>query len=213
MPATGRPAAGRFELVVLVASAGGVEALGSVLTGLPPAFPTPVLVVQHGLRRPVGQQVLASVLAYRSGLHVRYADDGQSVTRPGVTVVPTGMTGRADQGRLHLVDDEDRRPADALLRSLGPAVGRAMIAVVLTGHGEDGSVGARVVKRHGGRVIVQDPSTARAASMPTAALATGCVDFAVPLERIPAAIVALTMAPGGAEMLAVPTPSWARLLA
>jgi two-component system chemotaxis response regulator CheB len=49
------------------------------------------------------------------------------------------------------------------------------------------------------------------AGMPSNAIATGCVDFVLPLERIAAALVALTMAPGGAELLAVPTPSWAQL--
>lgn len=75
----------------------------------------------------------------------------------------------------------------------------------------DGTRGVRAIKRNGGRVLVQDPSTARAASMPSSAIATGCVDFVLPLARIGPALIALTMAPGGADLLAVPTPSWARL--
>jgi two-component system chemotaxis response regulator CheB len=75
----------------------------------------------------------------------------------------------------------------------------------------DGAVGARALKRRGGRLLVQDPATARAASMPASTLATGCVDFVLPLPRIAPALIALTMAPGGAELFAVPTPSWAVL--
>jgi two-component system, chemotaxis family, protein-glutamate methylesterase/glutaminase len=45
--------------------------------------------------------------------------------------------------------------------------------------------------------------------MPTAAMATGCIDFVIPLDRLGAALIALTMAPGGADLLAVPSPAWA----
>jgi two-component system, chemotaxis family, protein-glutamate methylesterase/glutaminase len=69
----------------------------------------------------------------------------------------------------------------------------------------------RVVKQHGGRVLVQDPAAARAASMPSHAISTGCVDFVLPLERIASALVTLTMAPGGAELLSVPVAPWAQL--
>jgi two-component system chemotaxis response regulator CheB len=68
-----------------------------------------------------------------------------------------------------------------------------------------------LVKRHGGRVLAQDPATARAASMPSSAIATGCVDFVLPPHRLAAALTALTMAPGGASLLAVPVPHWACL--
>jgi two-component system chemotaxis response regulator CheB len=86
-----------------------------------------------------------------------------------------------------------------------------MIAVVLTGMLDDGARGVRAVKRHGGRVLVEDPQTARASSMPAHAIATGCVDFTLPNHRIAAALLTLAVAPGGAELFAVPTPAWASL--
>jgi two-component system, chemotaxis family, protein-glutamate methylesterase/glutaminase len=86
-----------------------------------------------------------------------------------------------------------------------------MIGVVLTGMLKDGTKGVRAVKRHGGRVLAQDPATARASGMPSSAIATGCVDFVLPMHRIAPALVALTMAPGAAELLTVPTPPWASL--
>jgi two-component system, chemotaxis family, protein-glutamate methylesterase/glutaminase len=66
-------------------------------------------------------------------------------------------------------------------------------------------------ERGGGRVLIEDPRTARASSMPAHALATGCVDFALPRHRLAAAIIALALAPGGADLFTVPTPAWATL--
>jgi hypothetical protein len=68
---------------------------------------------------------------------------------------------------------------------------------VLTGLLRDGAQRIRAIKRRGGRVLVQDPTAARAAGMPSAIIATGCVDFVLPLDRIAPALVALTIAPGG----------------
>lgn len=64
----------------------------------------------------------------------------------------------------------------------------------------------RTVKAHGGRVLVQDPATALAPDMPTAALATGCCDFALPPGATADALTALVMAPGAAELFRVPVP-------
>lgn len=199
-----------FDVVVLAASLGGVSAIGSVLSGLPATFPTPVLVVQHGRRRP-HQNEFARALGRRCALPVQLVCDGQPLTVPGVNVVPTGTTATVTDHRVRLTDEPSRRPADALMTSLAPVIGRRALAVVLTGRLDDGAVGARAIKRHGGRVLAQEPRTAQAGDMPTRALATGCVDFALDLEHIPAALISLAMAPGAADMLTVPTPSWARL--
>jgi two-component system chemotaxis response regulator CheB len=69
----------------------------------------------------------------------------------------------------------------------------------------------RAIKRNGGRVLAEDPRTAQASSMPAHAIATGCVDFALPNRRLAPALITLTLAPGGADMFAVPTPAWATL--
>jgi two-component system chemotaxis response regulator CheB len=103
----------------------------------------------------------------------------------------------------------EMRPGDALLRSSADTT--PTVAVILTGSLADGAEGCRAVKRAGGRVLVQDPAAARASSMPANAIATGCTDFVLPLEKISAALLALTTAPGAAELLTVPLPPWARL--
>jgi two-component system, chemotaxis family, protein-glutamate methylesterase/glutaminase len=202
----------RFEVVTMVASLGGLAAVTEVLRALPADFPPRVLITQHGRSEP-GPNRLARLLASVTALPVDTATTGSELADgPGVTVIPNGHCATVDEARsVSLSQVEPRHCGDVLLASLAPVLGPAAIAVVLTGMLDDGARGVRAIKRHGGRVFVQDPATAQAPGMPSAALATGCVDFALPLHRIAQALVSLTMAPGGAELLTVPTPAWARL--
>lgn len=200
-----------FGLIVMVASLGGLESVSTVLTGLPARFPVPILLLQHGRRRD-GQELLAPLLQRRSGLPVRTGEDGAPADQRGVTVVPRGQTATLDERhRLALSGTDGVGSGDALLTSAAAVAGPGAIGVVLTGLLHDGANGVRAIKRAGGRVLAEDPRTARAGSMPSSAIATGCVDFVLPRTRLAAALVALTVAPGGADLFAVPTPAWASL--
>jgi two-component system chemotaxis response regulator CheB len=200
-----------LELVVVVASLGGAESAATVLGGLPDDFPVPVVLLQHGTPGATCD-ALVSLLQRRTDLPVRVAREQDTASGPGVVVIPHGFSATVDpQGRIVLVPAARGTGGDALLRSAAEAVGAGVVGVVLTGLLRDGTEGVRAVKRNGGRVLVEDPSSARAGAMPSSALATGCVDFALPKDRIASALVALTLAPGGAELFAVPTPSWASL--
>jgi two-component system, chemotaxis family, protein-glutamate methylesterase/glutaminase len=202
----------RFELVVIVASLGGLEAISTVLAGLPGSFAVPLLVVQHGRRTQDRDRQSWLLLGRRTTLPVRTAQQGLWVGAPGVTVIPGGSTATLDEAhRLHLTDADGLGGGDTLLSSAAAAAGSAVIGIVLTGMLRDGTEGVRAIKRHGGRVLAQDPATARARGMPSSAIATGCVDVVLPLHRIAPALVALIMAPGGADLFSVPTPPWARL--
>lgn len=201
----------RFEAVVVVASLGGLAAFSAILRGLPHGFATPILVALH--RRPVGRlpDPLVSVLQRYTSLEVRAARDGDALA-PGVTLVPGGHVATLDDGRRLRVDERDGLAVgDATMTSAAERLGAATIGVVLTGRLRDGTAGARAIKRRGGRVLAEDPTTARAPDMPTNAIATGCVDFVLPLARIAPALVTLSMAPGGADMFVVPTPPWGRM--
>lgn len=205
--------AGEFNIVVVVASLGGLPVLTTLLRGLPGTFPVPMLIVSHRPRQRPDR--LAMLLQRETSLSVRTGAPGLSAWAPGITVIPGGESATlTSDGQL------SPRPStgpqnlggDVLLASAATAArpGHA-IGVILSGMLHDGSQGIRVVKRNGGRVLAQDPATARAPSMATSAIATGCVDYALPPDRLAAALVALTMAPGGASLLAVPTPHWAGL--
>ncbi|GHG03944.1 MULTISPECIES: chemotaxis protein CheB [Amycolatopsis] len=131
---------------------------------------------------------------------------------PGGTVIPTGYAAALEPDRtVTMIDGDPFRSGDLFLTSLAATLGPAAIAVVLTGMLDDGAQGVRAIKRRGGRVRVQDPKTARAPGMPSSAMPTGCVDLVLPLDRLAACLVDLTMAPGGADLLTVPMPPWAQL--
>lgn len=200
-----------FRLIAVAASLGGLEAMTRITRRLPPEFATPVILVQHGRpRRTVDR--LPELLGRNSRQPVRSAEDGASAYRPGITVVPRGYDAVLDeQHRFRLTESDGIGDADRLFRSVADAVGPAAIGVVLTGMLHDGADGIRAIKARGGRGLAQDPQTARAGAMPSHALATGCVDFALSADRIADALIALTMAPGGADLFRVPTPHWARL--
>lgn len=200
-----------FGRVVVVASLGGLAAITTVLARLPGCYETPVVVLQHRRQTAEEHDSLATILAYRTELPVRVAEHGAPVDQLGVTVVPPQTAATVDGwDRWSLAaDTTTMRPGDALLSS--SARRTPTIAVVLTGSLSDGADGCRAVKRHGGRVLAQDPATAKASSMPANAIATGCADFVLPPERLASALLALTTAPGAAELLTVPLPPWARL--
>jgi two-component system chemotaxis response regulator CheB len=95
------------------------------------------------------------------------------------------------------------RFADLLMTEAAQAFGARLVAVVLSGALDGGARGIQAVKVNGGRVLVQDPLSAAAQSMPRAALATGCADFALPPESLGDALVALCAAPGAADLFRV----------
>lgn len=200
-----------FDLVVVAASQGGRAAYQRILAALPPEFPAAVIVLQH---RAVRQRdVLAGLLARGTGLAVEPAQAGARPQAGTVYVAPAGrQLLLTPEGSFTLADPRTSWPlADPLLTSAAAACGPRMIAVVVSGRLRDGAGGVQAVKRAGGRVLVQDQGTAECFGMPSAAIATGCVDFVLPVEIIGPALVALVMTPGAAAWLRVPVPSWAPL--
>jgi two-component system, chemotaxis family, protein-glutamate methylesterase/glutaminase len=186
-----------FEVVALVASAGGLPALSKVLSHLPADFPAAVVIVQH--LDPNRPSLLAKLLGQHCALPVREASHGDRL-RPGVVFVgPPGhhlLVGAG--GVLALTSTQpvhySRPSADTLLESVAKAFGPRAIAVVLSGAGSDGSDGVRALKGMGGTVIAQDRPTSVSFGMPGAAIHTGCVDAILPLGEIAPALVNLVTA-------------------
>jgi two-component system chemotaxis response regulator CheB len=176
--------------VVIAASFGGVTAAKSVLSALPADFPLPILLVQH---RHGNADLLAPILAQHTALSVAEPRDGETLRPGAVFVLPADRQASLDtEHRLRFMPAVRCR-ADPILESAAFAFGDGVTAVILTGKLNDGSAGVRAVKRRGGRVLAQDEETCEAFGMPGAAIATGCVDFVLPLQTIPAALIALTM--------------------
>lgn len=183
-----------FDLVVVAASAGGIAALSKLFAGLPADFPVPMVVVQH--LDPRHRSLLAEVLARRTPLRVQQVRDGEKLQAGGIYIAPPDnhVLANAD-GTVALTQSElvhfVRPSADLLFESAAGAYRDRVVAVVLTGTGSDGSMGVRAVKAVNGTVIVQDPADAEFDGMPKAAVATGEVDFVLPLAEIPIALVTL----------------------
>jgi two-component system chemotaxis response regulator CheB len=196
------------DLVVVLASYGGVAAGQRVFGGLPAEFPAPILLVQH---RHGGADFLAPIVARRTPLVVADGVHGELPRRGTIHVLPADRQTTLDaEGRLTL-GPAGHCHGDALLESVAPVYGRRAIAVILTGRLQDGAAGVRAVKRHGGRVIAQDQETSAAFAMPAAAIATGCVDFVLPLSAIAPALVSLAMVPGAADLFRVRRNPWANV--
>ena len=183
----------RYGLVAIAASAGGFTALQSLLSSLPRNLPVPVAVVLHRARRQ--EDLLPLVLGRSSVLPVRLVEPGQPVQPGTVYLAPADA---------HLVVARDRRfgvvdgkrirhvfsSANPLFTTAADVLG-PVIGVVLTGMGRDATDGVQAVKQAGGTVIAQDEATSEWFSMPRSAIATGAVDFVLPLDRIGAKLLEL----------------------
>jgi len=177
---TRRPA---VELVVLLASAGGLEALSIVLHALPTEFSAAVVVQQHlgGL-----SSVLPTILGRQTSHRVTWAQDGQAVLPGQVVVCPPGKHLELmpdGHCRLREMEALGERRFDVLLASVAKSYGARSVAVVLSGSGQDGAVGTVAMKRAGAIIIAQSPDTALYSSLPLAAARAGA-DLVLPIYEI-----------------------------
>lgn len=207
--AAGSAAPGSVELVVVAASFGGIAAIREVLSGLPECFPAPVVVVQH--QAATAPVELAPLFQRHTELRLMVA---RADVRPHAGTVYFAGAGRqlvlSSSGRFAFDAARNGRcRADPLLYTAAETYRDGVLAVILTGRLDDGAAGAVAVKAAGGRVIAQDRTTSAAFEMPAAAIATGCVDFVLPLSSIPAALVTLAMVPEAAPLFRVSRAPWA----
>ena len=195
-PLTGRgdSASKPFDVVALASSAGGLTALSTVLGALPGNFPVAVVIVQH--LDPRHRSLMADILSRRTPLKVKQAEEGETL-RPGTVYVapPDRHLLVNSDGTLSLTQSMlvrfVRPSADLLFESVAASYRDRAIAVVLSGSGSDGAMGAQAIKKMGGTVIAQDEATAEFPGMPSAVIKTRSVDFILPLHEIAPALVAL----------------------
>ena len=186
----GAPAA----LVAVAASTGGPAALQRLLSELPGDFPAPVLVVQH--ITPGFAAGLAAWLNTACSLHVKVAEHGEPLAPHTAYLAPDGrhlgVLGRAAVALADAPPVGGFRPSGTFLfESVARAFGPAVVAVILTGMGEDGVAGLRAVRQAGGRVLAQDEKSSVVFGMPGAAVAAGLADTVLPLDAISARLAQL----------------------
>jgi two-component system chemotaxis response regulator CheB len=180
------------DIVVIGASAGGVEAISALVAELPHNLRAAVLVVLHLAKT---RSVLPEILTRVGRLPAVHPTDGQTLHYGRIYVAPPDrhMTLEGDAIRLNSGPTENGvRPAvDPLFRSAARTFGSRVIGIVLTGSLDDGTAGLAAIKEAGGLAIVQDPREAFAPSMPRSAIENVRVDHVLPLREIPVMIATL----------------------
>ncbi len=189
-----RPARRGVSRALLIAtSTGGPRALATVVPGLPSPLGLGTMIVQH---MPAGFTAsLAARLDRASALNVREARGGESWDPTVALVAPGGRHLRLGPGGGAMLSDEDaigglRPRADLLIEDAAAKWGDRLTLVVLTGMGNDGLLGAREVKRRGGRVLVEAEQTCTVYGMPRAVAEAGLADEVVPIGEMAGAIAA-----------------------
>ena len=175
------------SIIVIGASAGGVDALGRLVSFFPPAFPAAVMIVLH--TAPHSPRVLAEIIGQYASIPVSYATQGEEVLLSHAYVAPPDrhliVTGAGRLGLDAGVKVRHSRPAvDRLFTSAAEFYGSRVVGVVLTGGDGDGTNGLRAIKKAGGLAIVQDPADAVAPGMPMSALERGHPDYCLTLNEI-----------------------------
>jgi two-component system, chemotaxis family, protein-glutamate methylesterase/glutaminase len=183
-----------YDLVAMLASAGGLSAFGEILGGLPDDFPCAIVVVQH--LEPRHRSLMADILSRRTRLRVKEAQEGDRLQPHTVYIAPPdyhllvnpgGTLSLSHSELVHFV----RPSGDLLFESVAASFRDRAIAVVLTGTGSDGAMGVQAIKKMGGTVIAQDEGSSEFFGMPGAAIKTKTVDFILPIDEIAGAIVTL----------------------
>ena len=195
------------RIVTIGASAGGLDAVRSLLAELPPDFSTPICIVIHMSSDSPG--VMAQILDRSSRLRVASACDACRLQPGHVYVAPPDRHLLVEPGRVRLTKgprEHGFRPAvDPLFRSAAQVYGPGAIGVVLTGNLDDGTAGLWTIKKLGGIAVVQDPAEALFPSMPRHALENVKADHVVRLSQLAPLLAELTTeAPLARESVDVP---------
>ena len=189
----GKNGSSRMRLVVIGSSTGGPQALQTVITGLPEHFPCPVVIVQH---MPAGfTNALAGRLDGVSKVKVCEAKNGDVLEAGCVYIAPGNyhlrILDEAAIRRIALSDEPpvgNHRPAVNVMYESVAHLGRDVVAVILTGMGNDGRDGLRKIKENGGYCIAQDEATCVVYGMPKSVIEAGLADEICPLPQIASAI-------------------------
>ncbi len=180
-----------IPVVGIGGSAGSLEAFKTFFTNMPVDSGAAFVVIQH--LAPTHESLLAELLAQHTRMRVTQACNASPIEPNCVYVIPPNQYLNIREGVLYLVEpaksERIRMPIDFFFRSLAEDRRERAICILFSGAGSDGTLGVRVIRGAGGLAIAQDPQTAQFSDMPRSAVETGLVDFVLPPERIPEALL------------------------
>ena len=175
------------ELVVIGASAGGVDALGFILPELPAGLPVPIAIVTH--LPPDRPSLLAEIFQAKCQVVIKEAEEGEPLEAGVVYFAAPDyhLLIESDHSVSLSVDDPvlfSRPSIDVLFESAAIAYGDRAVGILLSGANDDGARGLEAIQRGGGMTVVQDPQQAQVRYMPEQALAQGKIDEVLTLSQI-----------------------------
>jgi len=184
----------KINCVTVASSTGGPMALCHLCSALPENFPVPILLVQHNTSG--FDKSFVQWLNGYSHLKVQLAEEGTIPCGGNLYVAPTDKHIIINNSGIAFDDSEpvnNQKPsADVLFKSASGIYRDSLVSIVLTGMGNDGAEGTRLVRQAGGITIAQDETSSMIFGMPQAAIETGSVEFILPLNEIPNKLVSLT---------------------
>jgi two-component system, chemotaxis family, protein-glutamate methylesterase/glutaminase len=185
------------DIVVVGASAGGVEPLMRLAAGLAPDLPAAVFVALHV--PPDSPSALPAILSRAGPLPAAHAVDGEAIQPGRIYVASPNHHLYVHRGHVRVMvgprENGSRPSVDVLFRSASRAYGRRVVGVVLSGALSDGSLGLAAIKLRGGTAIVQDPAEALFAGMPDSAIRAASPDYCMPVAEMAATIEMLVRQP------------------
>ena len=201
------------DVIVVGASAGGVEALVTLVRGLPVDLPASIFIVLHiGLT----SSRLPEILTRAGRLPAVHPANGDAIRNGTIYVAPPDCHMLVEPGHVQLSHGpkENRtRPAiNPLFRSAAYAFKSRVTGVILTGGLDDGTSGLAQIKRHGGVAIVQDPTTAFSSSMPQSAISHVDVDYVMPVSEIAPLLVSIVNGAHREEQIVMPDETSQKIL-
>ncbi|MBN2381580.1 chemotaxis-specific protein-glutamate methyltransferase CheB [bacterium] len=188
---------GRIDCIVIGASTGGPPAIHYIIASLPSTFATSIVIVQHmpkGFTRPFAER-----LARMTKIPVQEAEHGSEIHESGITIAPGGyhlipqQSGTATFCSIEPKHDQDRYvpSIDRFMVAAAEIYKSRIMGVLLTGMGNDGSLGFEAIKKAGGITIAESETSALVYGMPKAVIRNNLADYIVPLTEIPEKILAL----------------------
>jgi len=182
---------GRFPIVGIGASAGGLDALESFFSAVPPDSGLAFVVISH--LDPDRESMLPELIGRKSKIPMKLIENGMQPEPDMAYLPPSNRDAVLKSGAFYLQERPDKSklhmPIDLFFKYLAEDLGEFSACVVLSGTGTDGTQGLRLVKEKDGLTVAQTPETAKYAGMPESAIQTGLVDVVSPPPEIPERLI------------------------